>query len=110
MIEWFVLAAYRAMSGYGLRSWRALAWFVAVAIVGTAAFDINGLDLDLTAVTDRASIDETFTFSVRSMVSFFSPPAAELKVAEQWIQLGLRFAGPILLAQAVLALRERVAR
>ena len=100
------------MSGYGLRIGRALAFFVLVAVAGTAAFDVvNGLNLKpAPAATDRASLIEAFTFSVRSMVSFFSPPSAELSVAEQRIQLGLRFSGPVLLTQAVLAVRERVAR
>lgn len=108
--EWLVLSAYRIMSGYGLRAWAAAAWFGALAAVTTWWFTRDGLDLDTTAGVDPASISEGVLFSVRSMVAFFSPPDAQLSQPDQWIQLGLRFLGPVLIAQAVLAVREHVAR
>ena len=49
-------------------------------------------------------------FTVRSMVSFLSPPQANLSNIEGWIQMALRFVGPLLIAQAVIAVRDRVAR
>ncbi len=110
-IEWFVLSAYWALSGYGLKASRALGWFAVVAAVGSAGFLAGGLDLDpASARVELASVLQGVIFTVKSMVSFFSPPTADLTEGEELIQLGLRFAGPILLAQAILAIRERVAR
>ena len=49
-------------------------------------------------------------FAVRSMASVFSPPKGSLTEGEGFLQLFLRFVGPMLIAQFVLAIRERVAR
>lgn len=107
-LESVVLALYWAISGYGLRPWRAFLWFVAVAAVGTLAFGWSGG----LAAADGTTLDYEATniFVVKSMVSFLSPPAGRLSDVQEWIQLGLRFLGPIILAQAVIAIRERVAR
>lgn len=109
--ECAVLSAYRCMSGYGLRAWAATLWFGVLAAAATWWFAHDGLDLDTAVdIVDQASIPEAVLFSVRSMVAFFSPPDAVLSQPDQWVQLGLRFLGPVLIAQAVLAVREHVAR
>jgi cytoskeletal protein CcmA (bactofilin family) len=110
-LERVVLGAYQHLSGYGLSISKPLAWFAGVAVAGAAAFAVDGLDLDPNPKeTVPASTMGTVTFAVRSMLSFLSPPDAELSTADLWAQIGLRFAGPILLTQFVLAVRERVAR
>ncbi len=110
-VEWLVLTGYQWMSGYGLRVGPPLAWFAAIALLASVALHTGGLDLE--KATDKvyaASFIESVLFTLRTMLSFFSPPDAEIGVPEQVLQLGLRFVGPILLAQIILAVRERVAR
>ncbi len=111
--ESVVLTGYRLMSGFGLRAWPPVVWFVSVALAGAVAFHAGGLDLDKAIGDDQvyaASFAESLLFTLRTMLSFFSPPDAEVGVKEQVLQLGLRFVGPVLLAQVILAVRERVAR
>ena len=125
--EAFILAAYRVMSGYGLKVWRPLGWFVATAVAGALLFGLGGFTFEvatLDPITDSVvpadriaglrhasgNFHRMVLFSVRSMVGFFSPPTADLSWWEWWIQLALRFAGPILLTQATLGVREKVAR
>lgn len=112
-VECAVLTGYRVMSGYVLRVGPPLAWFTSIALLGSVAFQAGGLDLDKDLAPDKvysASFIETVLFTLRMMLSFFSPPDAEIGVLKQVLQLGLRFVGPILLAQMTLAVRERVAR
>ncbi|MFV0308406.1 MAG: hypothetical protein ACK5OX_11745 [Desertimonas sp.] len=55
----------------------------------------NGLDLDpVMEPSPGASVRATWTFAVRSMLSFLSPATADLSTADQWVQIGLRFVGP----------------
>jgi hypothetical protein len=108
--DWWTISMYWAMSGYGLRAKRAFSWFIVIALIGTAMFMLNGFDLDPSEGVLEASWAAGFTFTVRSMVSFFSPPEADLGVAGEWVQIMLRVLGPLLIAQVVLAVRERVAR
>lgn len=115
-----VLYLYRKISAYGTRSLRTFAWFFSIALLFSLFYAVNGVDLNDAYAVDRESFTnggwdwgERFTlllFTVRSMVSFFSPPNGNLSPAEGSAQLALRFIGPLLLAQAVLAIRDRVAR
>ena len=105
--EAFVLAGYRWMSGYGTRAWLALVWFVVVGLLGAMFLYGNS----------GISHFEWFLFSVRTMISFFDPPQVDdlkkgldLNTEQETVRLILRLAGPVLLAQFVLAVRDRVAR
>jgi hypothetical protein len=104
--ERVVLAGYKHIAGYGLSVLRPALAFLLVALAGTIAFQA----LPDTPLTQQRSHVDTFTFTVQSMLSFFSPPDDDLSTSELWVQIALRFAGPVLLAFAGLAVRERVAR
>ena len=106
VIDIVVLGGYRVFSGFGLRPLRSLLWFCAFAMVGALLFGLDGLS----SAQLESSYEERFQLSVRSMVSFLRPPDQNLTTDELWIQLSLRFIGPLLLAQFLIALRERVAR
>lgn len=121
--EWWILSSYKAVSAYGTRSLRTMAWFFSIAIASAFFLAVNGIEfnpagtggtIDREAfVNGNWSWSDRFAlllFTVRSMVSFFSPPSGNLSTTEGFLQLALRFVGPALIAQAVLALRERVAR
>lgn len=41
------------------------------------------------------------------MLSFIRPPGGDLSTGDEWVQIGLRFSGPLLLAQMALAVRDR---
>ena len=90
-------------------------------MIGAALLLGAGMNLgpDSTGTMVRASFggsgdflgDEVILFTFSSMVSFFRPPSTEyLTVFETVVQVGLRFLGPLLLAQFLFAVRERVAR
>lgn len=118
--EWWILTVYKRVSAYGTRSLRTLVLFAVVAVLASLAFAINGVDLTETYEVKRNSFfgggwnwgdaSTMFLFTVRSMVSFFSPPQGNLTTAEGYLQLSLRFVGPVLLTQAAFAIRDRVAR
>ena len=99
-----ILEAYRWLSGYGLRASRSLATLGALVIGATVAFHAW-------LVEDPPRLLATLLFSLRSTVSFVREPQLEgMTLAGEYVQLGLRFAGPVLLALTVLAIRARVRR
>lgn len=101
-----VVGAYWLMSGYAQRPMRSISLFIATALAATQLFLVDGFGV---GPADEGFTD-TFQFSVQSMLSFFSPPEAELNYLETWLQIALRFIGPALLAQTLLGVREHVAR
>jgi len=113
-----LLWIYKFISHYGTRPLRPLLLFVATAILGTALFAIGGVNLGQGGLFERRfdccwtwnDRFELLAFSLKSMLSVFRPPQGSLSVAEEYLQLGLRILGPLLAAQFVLSLRERVAR
>lgn len=110
-VETLILGAYRMISGYGLSASRAAMSFIVVWLPTSLWLRLSGLYLDPDIpLEDEASMAECLLFTAKSMVGFLSPPAAALSPTQQWLQLLLRFAGPVLLAQVVLSVRERVAR
>lgn len=110
-VERVVLWLYRTISMYGQSVLRPMVTFLVVSLLGAFAFSINGLDLDPDPNgSTSASRMATWTFAVQSMLSFFRPPVADLSTADLWVQIGLRFAGPALIALAVLGVRDKVAR
>jgi hypothetical protein len=108
--DFTILTGYWAFSGYGLRAWRAFATLALTMVVGAIAFRLGGFSPH--APDQELDFAETLLFSVRSAVSFVSPPAAEngLTFGEDVVQLVLRFAGPILLGFGALSLRSRIQR
>ena len=116
--EAIVLALYKAISGFGLRPLLPLAWFALAAYLGGRWLSVDGLDVIAGCSTPAqspcedpsADLGEAVVFAVKSMVGFLRPPLGDLSTREEMIQLGLRFLGPLLIAQATFAVRERVAR
>lgn len=108
--EWLILRSYRALSSYGLRATKPAAWLLLSTLIFAALFVWSGLDLDTGPGIDEASALEAIQFSLQSHISFLAPPVADQSIAGRFCQIATRFAGPLLLAQAVLAVRERVAR
>ncbi len=122
-----VLWAYRWVSEYGTRSRNATAAFALAIVISAAGFALGGVDLRLLdadgAVTQpglqkeglietwsAAEVGELLLFSLQSLVAFLSPPSATLSIGEKLAQVFMRFLGPLLIAQIVLSLRDRVSR
>ena len=112
-----LLEAYRWISGFGLRPLLPVAWVLALSVIGAFLLLVNGVDLVVGCSTNGnpcedagASFLEAWTFAVKSMLSFIRPPDGDLSTGEEWVQIGLRFSGPLLLAQIALAVRDRLAR
>jgi hypothetical protein len=99
-----VLELYRAISGYGMHASRSLAALAALVFAATALFHEALVD-------DPPGWWATLLFSLRSTVSFVREPQLEgMTLAGEFVQLGLRFTGPVLLALTVLAVRAQVRR
>ena len=109
-VEWFVLKGYQWMSGYGTQAWRALLWFLLLGVIG--AFVLYGKariwNIDL------SDWYHWLLFTLQTMISFFDPPGTpkevEFNSVQETVRLALRFAGPVLFAQFIFAVRDRVAR
>ena len=102
-----IVAPYWAISGHGLRPLRAFAAFIAVVLVAAWLFLWGGF----APAGEEASFGSSLQFSLQSAVSFFRAPTGDdLTWLERWLQIGLRFAGPVLLGLGLLAIRERVKR
>jgi hypothetical protein len=108
--SWFsrmIIAPYWAISGHGLRPLRAFATFAAVVLLAAWLFRWSGFKPS----TVELDFGESLQFSLQSAVSFFRAPTGDnLTWLEQWLQLALRFVGPVLLGLALLAIRARVKR
>jgi hypothetical protein len=99
-----ILAAYRIASGYGLRPSNSLGTLAVLVIAATIAFQAL-------LINDPPRLLRTLLFSLRSTVSFVREPTIDgLTLGGEFVQLGLRFAGPVLLALTALAIRARVRR
>jgi hypothetical protein len=132
-VEGLLLTGYWLLSGYGLRAWRALTALVALIAIATVLFATVGLartnvtvyrptrpragtgapSYVVTAVPGpRPGWATALNYSVQSTTSLLrSPPnPPSLTGLGQALEIFLRFAGPGLLALAVLALRARVKR
>ncbi len=108
--EWSILAAYRAMSGYGLRAWRAVAWFVALVVIGSWLYSTTNPGFQPYAARNPLNFAATLQFSLESMLGLLRSPGDQLGVAGRWLQIAQRIVGPIFITLAGLAIRERVAR
>jgi hypothetical protein len=58
----------------------------------------------------NSSIAAALLFSVQSVGALLHGPTQQLSVLGEWIQVALRFFGPILLGLAILSIRGRVKR
>jgi hypothetical protein len=130
-IERWILNLYWLVSGYGLRAWRALATLLAVVLLAAVVFAFWGflataqpprpvrIDPQGTLIYEQppaqrpAGLDElpaALRFSAQSATALLRGPDRPLTPIGEWLHMGLRLAGPVLLALAVLALRGRVKR
>jgi len=130
--ERFVLWMYWLLSGYALRAWRALAALAVVVVVlagvalafwgfpgGTPTFRPAALAPGGALVYERqpaqppsgpARLPDAIRFSARSATALLRGPDRPLTPVGEWLEIGLRFAGPVLLGLAVVSVRGRVRR
>ncbi|MFI6522835.1 pentapeptide repeat-containing protein [Spirillospora sp. NPDC050679] len=103
--EYALLWSYWAVSGYGLRAWRAFAALAVLVALCAAAFLAWGYPPGT-----RMDYADSIRYSLRAATSFLRGPEQKLTATGEWIELVLRFAGPVLFGLALLALRGRVKR
>jgi hypothetical protein len=131
--ERLVLWAYWLLSGYALRAWRALASLAVVVVVVLsgimlAFWGFPSRQTSFRPVTvDRGGalvyqqqpddpppglgqVPEAIRFSARSATALLRGPDRALTPLGEWLDIGLRFAGPVLLGLAILSVRGRVRR
>jgi hypothetical protein len=137
--ERWLLAAYWAVSGYGLRASRALAWLGVAMAVTVAALMLWGLPVDDPKPTTTGRQDgagqylettdtpdpenptgplqervttDRFEKALRVVINstVFRSSGQDLTTAGTYTEMTSRFAEPVLLALAVLAVRARVKR
>jgi uncharacterized protein YjbI with pentapeptide repeats len=109
--EWLVLWLYRLVSGYGLRSTRALIWLLVTVGLCAWGFQAFGFRPD-------QNYWRSLLFSVESAPSLFRPPTPGtedgtkivLSTGGHILQMVLRLLGPLFFGLALLALRARVKR
>jgi uncharacterized protein YjbI with pentapeptide repeats len=132
-IEYAILWLYWAVSGYGLRAWRALATLAAVVLLAGGIFAFWGFDpppepafriVDVDAagapIYERqpsrqrpAGLDElpgAVRFSAQAATALLRGPDRPLTGLGEWLHMALRLVGPVLLGLAVLSIRGRVKR
>ena len=100
-----VLTAYWLVSGYGLRAWRALAWFAGITVAFALAFHLVGF----TRPPQPATYWTSLLYAFRSTISLTDNDVT-LTAWGQLLQALLRLTGPVLLGLALLALRGRIKR
>ncbi|MFL6072436.1 MAG: pentapeptide repeat-containing protein [Mycobacteriales bacterium] len=118
--EYLLLWLYWAISGYGLRAWRALAVLTGLVLVASFAFASWGFlpPADPKHPAREANAHSSYSYrwddgirlACQSVASLLHVPAHVVSPVGQWIELMLRYSGPILLGLAALALRARVKR
>jgi Pentapeptide repeats (9 copies) len=100
-----VLTAYWLVSGYGLRSWRAITCLAAITALFAVAFHFAGFAKPPQPVSYWTSL----LYSFRATLSL-PDDNVQLTAWGQLLQGLLRLTGPVLLGLALLALRGRVKR
>jgi uncharacterized protein YjbI with pentapeptide repeats len=103
--EYTLLWLYWLVSGYGLRAWRAFATLAVMVALAAAAFLAWGFPAGT-----RLDYAGSLRFTLRAATSLLRGSDQALTPTGEWIELVLRFLGPVLLGLAVLALRGRVRR
>jgi hypothetical protein len=108
--EWAWLTLYRRVSGYGLSAWRPAAWFLALVVAATLLLKAGRLVIVAPeGGRHLANWGEALGFSLQSTLSLFRSPEP-IGLGVLVVQVALRLLGPILIALAALAIRDRVAR
>ncbi len=129
--ERLVLWLYWLTSGYALRAWRALAMLAAVVLLAAVAFAFWGfppsepgfravrIDARGALVYQQRRADPPpgvqrlpagLRFSARSATALLRGPDRALTPVGEWLEIALRFLGPVLLGLAVVSVRGRVRR
>jgi hypothetical protein len=129
--ERLVLWLYWLTSGYALRAWRSLAALVVVVLLASVVFAFWGfpqsdpgfhpvrIDRSGALVYQQQLADppkglgrlpDAVRFSARSATALLRGPDRALTPVGEWLEIGLRFAGPVLLGLAILSVRGRVRR
>ena len=101
-----VLWLYWLTSGYGLRAWRALATLAIVVLLAGGVFALWGFD-------PPGGLDElpdAIRFSAQAAAALLRGPDRPLTPLGEWLHLGVRLVGPVLLGLTVLSVRGRVKR
>lgn len=102
--ESVLLWLYWAVSGYGLRAWRALTALLTVLLGASVIFRYAGFPGD--THTYAASL----RFAIQAAMSLVRGTDETLTPTGEWVALALRLLGPLLFGLALLALRGRVRR
>jgi uncharacterized protein YjbI with pentapeptide repeats len=129
--ERLVLWAYWLLSGYALRAWRAVTALAVVVVLagmllafwgfpsGPPSFRPTAVSPEGALVYQQqpsppppgiARLPEAIRFSARSATALLRGPDRPLTPLGEWLEISLRFAGPLLLGLAVLSVRGRVRR
>jgi hypothetical protein len=102
--EGSILLLYWLVSGYGLRAWRAVTALSLLLLLSAAYYTLfDGLDSGTTPAT-------ALLFSLQSVTALLRGPERQVSSSGEWIQLALRFLGPVLLGLIILSVRGRVKR
>lgn len=102
-VDRFVLTAYWASSGYGLRASRALSWLLVLVFVVAVLLRELG--------THRGtSLARTLVYAGQSAVPGLSPLSLSLNYLGQTMRVVMHVAGPLLLGLAIFSLRGRIQR
>jgi hypothetical protein len=102
--EHSLLWLYWAVSGYGLRAWRALVPLLAVVLGGAVLLRYTGYP------GGGATYGGALRLAVQAAMSLVRGVDEPLTPAGEWTALALRLLGPLLLGLALLAMRGRVRR
>jgi hypothetical protein len=129
--EHAVVWLYWLLSGYALRAWRALAALTVVVLAAAVAFAFWGFPASAPSFrpvgVGRSGalvyqqrpaepppgvgrLPAAVRFSARSATALLRGPDRALTPLGEWLEIGLRFLGPVLLGLAVLSVRGRVRR
>ena len=101
--EKLVLWLYWLTSGYGLRASRALAALFVTIVAGAVLFSLFGFEAESSDVAP-------LLFAMKSSLSLFREPEADLTNTGEAVAIVLRLLGPLFFGLALLSLRGRVKR
>jgi uncharacterized protein YjbI with pentapeptide repeats len=109
-VENSLLAAYAWTSGYALRAWRAVAALIGVLILGGILLDRYGYEDGGAVADERADgvIEQSLLLMQVAVALTRMPP--DLTMSGEAVVVAVRLVVPVLLALALLAIRNRVRR
>ena len=130
-IEGLILRLYWLVSGYALRAWRSIATLAAVILIAAVIFAFWGFpppeaDFRPVGINDNGALvyqqrpsdlpsgierlPAAIRFSAESASALLRGPDRTLTPLGEWLEILLRFVGPVLLGLAVVSVRGRVRR